>query len=629
MTLEEKVAQLMQGDISNWLNTTTSGETKAGQFYVGYPVPRGTGTERAQKYLGIPALAQTEASTRRSRMRAPGNPERVYELAKAVARESLALGVNHLVVDLARELRCDARLAGEIGHAFVKGLQGHGVAAAVKHFAGAGTPEGGLNTAPLLITEIRKKKWGYKYHAKCEICNAHGVCEPGVMGAVTMYALTAGNHVEMGGGSFNYRTIPELIAAGSVTLTPQSHGSLSPSARWVSLRIHFLSAPESQWTKRIHSAEAVALARKVDAESIVLLENNGVLPLNKKKLKRIAVVGPMADGFMNYGDYVAKGSMWRGVTPFAGIKSALEGTGAKFTYAKRLRALPVAAARAAEVAVVIVGTWSRDQYELWAGLNATTGEHVDVESLKLVGAQAPLLNAVLEANPNTIVVFSSGKPITEPWISSAASALVQQFYPLSVSFPHDVGTSPSFYDYLKGGRPIDAGAIFDNGTLVFGHQYVLNTPKPLCPFCFGRSYTTVSLSDVAVDKTNVTASDTITVSVTVTNTGKLAGAEVVQVYETDQVASVVVPNMELKGFKTVFLKAGERKKVRVEIDVGGLGVFNVRSKYVVEKGQFVVKVGQHDSGNIQGTASFWVVEAQLPDTLGFVPERSVESANTA
>jgi beta-glucosidase len=349
--------------------------------------------------------------------------------------------------------------------------------------------------------------------------------------------------------------------------------------------------------------------------------------------------------------------MWRGVTPLAGITTALKGSGAKVAYAKGCErwstdesgfAEAVAAAKAAEVAVVVVGTWSRDQYELWQGLNATTGgaslsprfvcmmtsadedhtEHVDVHSLNLVGAQAPLVRAVLEANPNTIVVFSSGKPITEPWISSAASALVQQFYPseeggnaladvlfgdhnpsgkLSVSFPHDIGTSPSYYDYPKGGRSIDAGTIYENGTLVFGHQYVLSSPKPLYPFGFGRSYTTFTLSDVAVDKINVTASDTVAVSVTVKNTGDRAGSEVVQVYVTDKVASVVTPNMELKGFKKLYLKAGEQKKVAVDIDVSGLGVWTVRNKYVVEKGEFVVKVGQDSSAEgIQGTASFWV-----------------------
>lgn len=255
-------------------------------------------------------------------------------------------------------------------------------------------------------------------------------------------------------------------------------------------------------------------------------------------------------------------------------------------------------------------------------------EHIDVHSLNLVGAQAPLVRAVLEANPNTIVVYSSGKPVTEAWISDKAAALVQQFYPseeggnaladvlfgsqnpsgkLTVSIPHDVGTTPSYYDFMKGGRYSSPGAAYENGTLVFGQQYVLSSPIPLYPFGYGKSYTTFSLQNVTLSATNVTASSIVKANVVIKNTGKLPGAEVVQFYVTDKIASVTTPNMELKGFKKVFLKAGETKKVSVDIDVSTLGVWTVRSKYVVEDGEFIVKVGQDSSTTgIRSTASFWV-----------------------
>lgn len=149
----------------------------------------------------------------------------------------------------------------------------------------------------------------------------------------------------------------------------------------------------------------------------------------------------------------------------------------------------VSAAEAADVAVVVVGTWSRDQAELWAGLNATTGEHVDVHDLNLVGAMPHLVKAVIDTGKPTVVVFSSGKPVTEPWISDQAAALVQQFYPseqggaaladvlfgdvnpsgkLAVGFPYDVGTTPIYYDYLNSGRMVtspDPGAVYENGTM--------------------------------------------------------------------------------------------------------------------------------------------------------------------
>jgi beta-glucosidase len=199
--------------------------------------------------------------------------------------------------------------------------------------------------------------------------------------------------------------------------------------------------------------------------------------------------------------------MERGVTPLDGIKAASSGT---VTYAKGCErwsneesgfAEAVAAAQAADVAVVVVGTWSRDQNELWAGLNATTGEHVDVHNLNLVGAMPRLVKAIIDTGRPTVVVYSSGKPITEPWISTSASALVQQFYPsqegghaladvlfgnvnpsgkLTVGFPHDIGTAPAYYDYLNSGRAWpDAGAIYANGSMKFGHNYVLSDPIPL------------------------------------------------------------------------------------------------------------------------------------------------------
>jgi beta-glucosidase len=146
-------------------------------------------------------------------------------------------------------------------------------------------------------------------------------------------------------------------------------------------------------------------------------------------------------------------------------------------------------------------SWSRDQNELWAGLNATTGEHIDVNDLHLVGAMPALVKAIIDTGKPTVVVFSSGKPITEPWISDDAAALVQQFYPseqggnaladvlfgdvnpsgkLSVGFPVDIGNTPSFYDYLNSGRAYpNPGAVYPNGTIKFGSNYVLSTPIPL------------------------------------------------------------------------------------------------------------------------------------------------------
>jgi beta-glucosidase len=259
-----------------------------------------------------------------------------------------------------------------------------------------------------------------------------------------------------------------------------------------------------------------------------------------------------------------------------------------------------------------------------------TGEHVDVDDLSLVGAQGPLIKAIADTGVPTIVVLSSGKPVTDTWISNSTSGLIQQFYPseqggnaladvlfgdynpsgkLSVSFPRYVGDLPIFYDYLNSARSIgDSGQEFSNGTLVFGHQYVLGNPTPWYPFGYGKSYSTFKYGAVKVDKSTVSASDsTVTVSVDVTNThATREGTEVVQVYIQDEIASVVVPNRSLRGFDKVVIGAGKTKTVKIPIKIQDIGVWNSRMKYVVEPGRFNVLVGS-SSEDIRGNSTFTVM----------------------
>lgn len=311
--------------------------------------------------------------------------------------------------------------------------------------------------------------------------------------------------------------------------------------------------------------------------------------------------------------------MWYGTTPLDGISALSEGT---VTYAQGCErwstdesAFPdaIAAAEAADVAIVVVGTWSRDQTELWGGFNATTGESVDVSNLNLVGAMAPLVKAIIETGTPTVVVYSSGKPITEPWISSEAAALVQQFYQseagghalarvlygdvnpsgkLSVSFPYDVGTLPIYYDHANSARNANPfGLAHDNGTLEFGRNYILQSPFAQYTFGYGQSYSSFAFSPLTVSSKNLTSSDTLTVSVDVTNESTRDGAEVVQLYVKDLVASIEVPRYTLKGFQKVFVAAGETETVEIELDVQQWGVYNRKMEYVVEPGEFVILAG--------------------------------------
>ncbi|GAM39900.1 hypothetical protein TCE0_034f11821 [Talaromyces pinophilus] len=710
MTIEEKAAQLLQGDIGNWMDPNTGAfnqsglvdnmKTKAGSFYVGYPVPASWLAEnikRAQDYLvnetrlGIPALVQSEgihgfllinATIFNSPIAfaSSWNPTLVQDMAKAIAREAAAIGVNQLFAplgDLARELRygrveeCfseDPYLAGETAYSVVTGLQSENVSATVKHFLGFSAPEQGLNTGPVhggerelrttydgipaaadsfMLNDILRGEWEYQYYvisdagATDRLCNTFKMCEasPIDSDAVTLAALPAGTDVEMGGGSYNYKQIPQLVKDGRLDMktvdTAVSRFLRAKFEMGLFENPYPASVADQTWSSLIHTSDAVQLAHNLDRESIILLENNNnTLPL--KKSGSIAVIGPMAHGFVNYGDYVVKGSMARGVSPLDGIKAAV-GNSATVNYAigcerwsNDKSGFPEAidAAKKSDVAVVVVGTWSRDQNELWQGLNATTGEHVDVNSLNLVGAQADLVRAITGTGIPTIVVFSSGKPVSESWIADSAAALIQQFYQseqggnaladvlfgdynpsgrLPVSFPHDVGSLPIYYDYLNSGRTSspDAGYINPDGSIHFGHQYVIGTPLPWYPFGYGKSYSTFSYSAVSLNKANATVSDTVTVEVQVTNTSPVDGTEVVQLYVIDNIASVDIPNRKLKGFKKVFIKAGATVDVQIQLAVQDLGLWNEKMQYTVEPGAFTVQIAR-SATDIAGSATLYV-----------------------
>ncbi|KAJ6191392.1 hypothetical protein N7519_001413 [Penicillium mononematosum] len=717
MTIEEKTAQLIQGDLGNWMNKTTGAfnesglienmALKAGSFYAGYPTSASSITEniqRAQDYLvnktrlGIPAIVQSEGIhgfllVNATIFNSPigyacaWDPELVEKMANIIAQEAAAIGVNQIfspVSDLARELRYgrveegfteDPYLSGELSYATVVGLQSRNVSATVKHFIGYSEPEQGLNTGPVhggdrelrttwmpafkraivdagawsimsayhsydgipsvsdvyTLTDILRGELDYKYWvvsdagATDRVCTYFKLCQgnPIDSDAVTLEVLPAGTDVEMGGGSFNFKQIPSLVKDGrlDVKTVDQAVSRLLRAKFEMGLFENpFPAAPQDQWPSLMHTDEAIDLARTIDRESIVLLENhNNTLPL--KKTNKIAVIGPMAHGYMNYGDYVVQGSQNRGVTPLDGIRAAV-GESAKITYAQGCErwsndqsGFPQAiqAAREADVAVVVV--------------DLRTGEHVDVNSLNLVGAQADLVRAISDTGKPTVVVFSSGKPITEPWIANSTAALVQQFYPseqggnaladvlfgdynpsgrLSVSFPHDVGSLPVYYDYLNSGRAIgDSGHVGANGTIVFGHQYAIGTPQPWYPFGYGKSYSTFEYSSISLDKANTTVKDTLTASVDVTNTSPVDGTEVVQLYIVDTIASVDVPNRKLKAFKKLRVKAGETATVKLPVSIQGIGLWNRKMKYVVEPGEFAVLIGR-SATDIVGNATFYV-----------------------
>ncbi|KAI5310415.1 hypothetical protein KEM55_007348, partial [Ascosphaera atra] len=589
----------------------------------------------------------------------------------------------------------DSWLAGEMGLHYVRGVQKHNISATVKHFIAYGAGEQGLSLAPHLggeremrmkwlpafhkpimegdswsimsayssydgvpaianphtLIDVLRDEWDYKGYvisdggASDRICQVFHMCEaePFDRESTTRIMLENGNDVEMGGGHYSFETIPDLIKDGTLKMEDLDRAvrhMLHAKFAAGLFEKPFCGVPHDQFEQYIHTDEAVAIARQLDAESIVLLENhNQTLPLQKSG--NIAVIGPFA-GHMNYGDYVIPGTIHRGVNPLEGIKNAV-GDQANVHYALGCEAWStdksrfdeaVETAKKSDVAIVVVGTWSADQGLLWSNANVTTGEGADQDDLRLVGVQADLIKAIKNTGVPTVVVFSSGKPISEPWLSDEVAALVQHFYPgeqggnaladvlfgaqnpsgrLTISFPHSVGDLPVYYDRLtSASRWFNSGKIHPNGTMEFGRSYVFGNPLPWYEFGYGLSYSEFEYGNVTLDKKNVTVGkdEYVTARVNVTNKGPYDGKEVVQVYVRDVIASVDVPVKNLRGFDKVFIKACETKEVEIPIKVKDLALWSMKNQYVVEAGDFEVQVGR-SSDDIKTTAMFNVGKSEV------------------
>ncbi|MEN6454178.1 MAG: glycoside hydrolase family 3 N-terminal domain-containing protein [Prolixibacteraceae bacterium] len=367
-------------------------------------------------------------------------------------------------------------------------------------------------------------------------------------------------------------------------------------------------------TTIIHSKESVSLAREIAAESIILLKNDyNLLPLSAGKQKSIALIGPNADRYQP-GDYSWTRSNEHGVTLLQGLKN-LAGNQVNIHYAKGCDGWSqsregfteaVAAARNSDLAVVVVGTESGTFSD---NASVTCGEGFDLNDIGLPGVQEDLIKEIKAVGKPVIVVLLAGKPLAMPWVKDNADAVLVQWYGgeeqgnamadvlfgnvnpsgrLNVSFPQSTGHLPCYYNYL----PTDKGYYHVPGsTDKPGRDYVFSSPASLWSFGYGLSYTTFDYVNAVVDKREVSAGDTVSIDVTVKNTGNRDGQEVVQLYVRDVVSSVVTPVKQLKAFSKVHLKAGEAKTAHLSVPVDELALYNKEMKRVVEPGEFELQIG--------------------------------------
>ncbi len=365
----------------------------------------------------------------------------------------------------------------------------------------------------------------------------------------------------------------------------------------------------------LRAEESVAVSRMIADESTVLLKNEGLLPLDARKLKSVAVIGPNADN-VQFGDYTWSKSNDDGVTPLQGIRSLL-GDRVQVNYAAgcSLASLDesgipeaVEAARKSDVAIIFVGS-SSTAFVRNSVKPSTSGEGIDLHDITLTGAQEKLIKAVHAAGTPVVVVLVAGKPFAIPWVKENVPAVVAQWYAgeqagnsiadilfgnvnpsgkLSFSFPQSTGHLPVYYNHL----PSDKGYYKEPGSYEKpGRDYVFSSPDPLWAFGHGLSYTSFEYLDASADKQVYSPYDTIKVAVSVKNTGKVKGKEVVQVYVRDLVSSIVTPVKQLKGFCKVELAPGEVREVSVSIPMTELYLTKDNGDRFLEPGEFELQVG--------------------------------------
>jgi beta-glucosidase len=359
-------------------------------------------------------------------------------------------------------------------------------------------------------------------------------------------------------------------------------------------------------------ADHVAAARDAAGQSMVLLKNDGaVLPL-AESIGSIAVIGPLADDQVDLlGSWFAQGRATDVVTVLTGIRQRAT-PATRITYARGATITgeetdgfveAVEAARNADVAIVVVGE-----------RGVETGEAASRVSLDLPGVQRDLIEAVVQSGTPVVAVIMSGRPLAIPWLADNVPAILQAWHPgiqggravadilwgdvnpsakLTVSFPRSVGQIPIYYSHDVTGRP---RAEEDR----FTSKYLDSPNTPLYPFGFGLSYTTFEYSDLVLSADTIAPDGTISVSATVRNTGHVAGAEVVQLYIRDLVASVVRPVKELEGFTKISLKPGESETVRFTLGPRELGFYDQGMQWVVEPGVFKVWIGWNSDEGLEG-----------------------------
>lgn len=536
------------------------------------------------------------------------------------------------------------------------------VIATGKHFAGHGQPENGTNIGPLNLSErllrethfvpfeaaikeaslfsimpayheidgvpvhanrwmldtILRNEWGFQgtvvsdYYAMTELFARHKVAVD--LADAAKQSLEAGLDVELPDPNVN-KTLAEQVKAGKIpeSLIDQAVSRIIYQKFQLGLFENpFVDADKA--AEMTDTAKDRALAAEAARRSIVLLKNqNNTLPLDKTKLKSVAVIGPNANR-AHLGGYTDPNPP-RTVSILDGVKNKV-GNAVKVNYAEGVKITKeggnwfgdtntlndaasdqklideaVKTAKMSDSVILVIGGNEDTNKEGWAE------NHLgDRDSLELVGRQNDLVKAVLATGKPTVVFMINSGPLAINYVAENVPAILEGFYlgeetgtaaadvlfgdynpggKLTVSFPRSVGQLPIYYNKKPSAR----------------RGYLFSTTEPLFPFGFGLSYTTFKYSNLKITNPKIKADGETTVTVDITNTGKVRGDEIAQMYIRDDFSSVTRPVKELKDFARVSIEAGQTKTVTFKITPQKLQYYNREMKRVIDPGTFQIMVG--------------------------------------
>jgi beta-glucosidase len=462
---------------------------------------------------------------------------------------------------------------------------------------------------------------------------AHGVAKD--LKDAALKAFTATTDMDMMANAYT-ASLPALLAEKKITET-----QLNDAVRRILMLKNRLGLFEDPYKYLpdakvrdavVFSDKHRALARDISKRSIVLLKNEkNVLPL-PKKIRTLAVIGPMADSKEDQNSTWALFSRREDpVSILEGIKNAVD---PKTKIISTAGCSFLSACDAKDIAKAVNLSLQADYIIMALGEpTSLVGEDGARTSLDFPGHQSNLLRAIADTNKPVILLVSSGRPLTLMNAEKKAEAILQTWHlgteagnaiadvlfgdynpsgKLPMSFPRSIGQVPLFYNHLPTGRPTDNKAQPEANTRTYKSRYVDVANSALYPFGYGLSYTDFSYSNLRLSHASLSMGTGITASVTLANTGKVTGEEVVQLYISDPLASVSRPVKELKGFQKILLQPGESRDVTFEITPDMLAFYKIDMSYGVEAGEFDVFIG--GSSDTEKSVRFTLLEPEAPPT---------------